>query len=240
MKEEIIVQIQLAFFFESVIQRPDEFVVGLNESMGGIFNEVPVILPVPNAAQLLGVPLVQMRSQNGVYSCNIARNRVDFFIAGEGKQKFIDIKDDLLEKSKQYYNFFASRANIKRLGFVAKFFIQEENPDSAIANLIKDDFRVIHGGKIHQSYVRFVTRTQVRELESNNNTTVERTAASIEGVGIDLLGVLITRDFNTVPDIGYQAKINSSLIAEFINESESRFALEKIKASLWPEPTKEK
>lgn len=234
MKEEIIVNTQLAFFFDSPIQRPDEFVTSFNELIGKIFDEVPIILPVPDQAQLLGVPLVQMKSRNGVYSCNIARNRVDFFIAGEGKQKFADIKNNLLEKANQYYSFFAARARIKRLGFVAKFFIREENPDLAIANLIRDDFKEIYDGETYQAYIRFITRTRVKGLESNNYTTVERTVANITGIGIDVLGVLITRDFNTIPEMAYQERIDSSLVKEFISESESKFNLEKIKESIWP------
>lgn len=234
MKNEIIVNTQLAFFFESAIQRPDEFITSFNESMGKIFDEVPIILPVPDQAQLLGVPLVQMRSKNGIYSCNIARNRVDFFIAGEGKQKFADIENNLLEKTDLYYSFFASRAKIKRLGFVVRFFIQEENPDLAIANLINDDFKKNHDGETHQSYIRFITRTKIRGLKSNNYTTVEQTTANIDGVGTGVLGVLITRDFNTVPEDVSQEKIDSSLIKEFINEGKSKFNLEKIKESIWP------
>lgn len=234
MKEEIFVNTQLALFFESPIQRPDEFVTSFNEAMGKVFDQVPVILPVPNQVQLLGVPLVQMNSGNGVYSCNIARNRVDFFIAGEGKQKFADIKTNLLDKTVKYYNFFTSKSKIKRIGFVVRFFVQDEKPDLAIANLISNDFKEIHDGETSQTYVRFITRTKIGDYEINNYSSAERTAANIEGVGEKILGVMITRDFNTIPENNYTEKFNVKEVEQFIAEAESKFNLEKIKKLLWP------
>lgn len=234
MKEEIFVNTQFALFFESSIQRPDEFVTSFNEAMGKIFDQVPVILPVPNQVQLLGVPLVQMNSGNGVYSCNIARNRVDFFIAGEGKQKFEDMKINLLDKTIKYYNFFTSKIKIKRIGFVVRFFVQDENPDLAIANLINDDFKEIHDGKTNQTYVRFITRTKIKEYEINNYSSVGGTAANIEGVGESIPGVLITRDFNTIPENNYTEKFSVKEIGQFIEEAESKINLDKIKKLLWP------
>ena len=234
MKEEIIINTQLALFFESPIQRPDQLVTSFNEAVGEIFDQVPVILPVPNQVQLLEVPLVQINSGNGVYSCNIARNRVDFFIAGEGKQKFADIKTNLLDKVVKYYNFFTSKSKIKRIGFVVRFFVQDEKPDLVVANLISDDFKKIQDGETNQTYVRFTTRTKIGDYEINNYSSAERTAVNIEKVGEKILGVMITRDFNTIPENNYTEKFSVKEMEQFIREAESKFNLEEIKKLLWP------
>ena len=70
----------------------------------------------------------------------------------------------------------------------------------------------------------------------NNYTTVEKFIANISGVGEDIKGVLITRDFNTNPEVNFdKGKDNNFTITSFINESTLRFSFDEIKKLLWPE-----
>src|SRR3990167_339759 len=91
-KEEILINSQFALFFDQSVMKPEELWQGLNNKMDNIFDKTPIIYPVPNDLKFNEIPIVQMMSASGVYSCNISRGRVDFFHAGAGKQKFMDIK----------------------------------------------------------------------------------------------------------------------------------------------------
>ncbi len=238
-KEEIILNTQLALFFDTSISRPDELTQLFNKAMGGIFNQIPVVMPVPDKKELLNIPIVHMTSNNNIYSCDIARGRADFFVAGEGRQKFSDIKNDFLEKMEKYYIFFASKAKIKRVGFVTRFFIKDENQAENIAKLLNEEFRkIIHSGKIHQSFVRYVSRTEIDVFEINNYTSVEKTFATISSIGSHMCGIMITRDFNTIPEKNYKNILNKEKIKYFIEESEKKFNLEDLKKILWGERIK--
>lgn len=234
MKEEIIINTQFALFFDQPLSKPEEFWQPFNSEMGGIFDQTPIILPVPNESKLYDVPVVQMTSIKGVYSCNIARSRVDLFIAGVGRQKFSDIKNNLLEKIEKYYSFFSTKSEIKRVGFVNRFFIRDEGQDKTIAKLLNSDFKTLHEGDAHQAYVRYVSRIRTRSFDVNNFTAIERFFARISGVGEGIKGVLITRDFNTIPEKNYKSQFSWNNIKEFIEDSERKFKLENIKNILWP------
>ena len=54
MKEEILINTQVGLFFDSSIIRPDLLVGDFNVAMGNIFDQIPLILPVPN--ELSDVP----------------------------------------------------------------------------------------------------------------------------------------------------------------------------------------
>ncbi|NCN22363.1 hypothetical protein GW934_02600 [Candidatus Falkowbacteria bacterium] len=229
-KEEILINTQLALFFESPISRPDSFVVDFNKIMGNIFDQIPVILPVPN--ELSDVPVVQMNTTNGIYSCNIARGRVDFFHAGVGKEKFSNIKSDFQNESKKLYEFFSDKTKIKRIGFVTRFFFEDEKQDETIAKLINENFRKLHNGTTHQAYIRYVSNIKINEFEVNNFTSIEKFLARISEMGDNIKGILVTRDFNTNPEISYASSFDVLKINSLIKEAEERFLLEEIKKAL--------
>lgn len=234
MKEEILINTQLGLFFDGLIERPDQLVASFNAEMGNIFDKIPVVIPVPNELQLSEIPVVQLSSTSGVYSCNIARSRVDFFIAGVGKQKFLDIKNDLLERLEKYYNFFSKKSKIKRIGFVTKFFIEDKEQDKTIVKLLNKDFQTLHNGDIHEVYIRYVSRGEINDFKINNFTTVERFFARIPEVGDSIKGILITRDFNTIPEENYRDKFGLPGIKIFVEKSQEKYRLEAIKKILWP------
>ena len=174
MKEEIIINTQIALFFDGLIERPDQLVEFFNVEMGNIFNQIPVVVPVPNESQLSEIPVVQLSSTDGVYSCNIARSRVDFFHTGVGKQKFSNIKSDFQNEAEKLYEFFSGKTKIKRIGFVTRFFFEDEKQDETIAKLINEDFKKLHNGITHQAYIRYVSNIKFNDFEVNNFTSIER------------------------------------------------------------------
>lgn len=237
MKEEILINTQLALFFENPLSRPDELSQAFNEQMGGIFDQIPTVIPVPNETQLLDVPVVQMNSKNGVYSCNIARGRADFFHRGVGKQAFTDIKEEFLKEVENFYGFFGEKVKIKRIGFVTRFFIEDSDQDKTIAKLLNGDFKTLHSGDTHEAFIRYVSRINnfIDEIDVNNFTSLERFFANIKDGGTNVKGVLLTRDFNTDPNTPYSEKFNTDKIKSFIDESEKNFKLDNIKKILWPD-----
>lgn len=236
MKEEILINTQLALFFENPLSRPDELSQAFNEQMGGIFDQIPIVIPVPNESQLLNVPVVQMNSKNDVYSCNIARGRVDFFHRGVGKQIFTDIREQLLKEVENFFSFFSEKVKIKRIGFVTRFFIEDPEQDKTIAKLLDNDFKTLHSGDTHEAFIRYVSRINnfVDEFNINNFTSLERFSARIKDVGTNIKGISLTRDFNTDPNTLYSEKFNTDKIRKFIEESEKNFKLDDVKKILWP------
>lgn len=233
-KEEIIINTQLALFFDQIIEKPEELWPPFNSEMSTIFDITPLIMPVPNKTELNDVPIVQMRS-SGVYSCNIARGRADLFIAGAGKQKFSDVKDDLLNKAKKYFNFFSAKVKIKRIGFVTRFFIDDVEQDKTITKLLNNKFVALHDGNTHEVFIRYVSRAKINNFDINNFTTLEKFFARIKDVGDNIEGVLLTRDFNTIPEENYKERFDFDALEKFILEGENKFKLEDIKAILWKE-----
>lgn len=233
MKDEILVNIQIALFFKVFLVRPDQFFHTLNEKLDNIFDQPPLTLPIEGPPEL---PVIQARSKNGIFMCNIAKGRIDFFVSGEGRQKYSDKKDDFIAKIKIVFDFFYQKTEIRRIGFVTKFFFEDKSPSETIAKLIITGFKdTLRDGKIYQSYVRYATRDELINLKINNHTVVEKISANIDGVGSGIPGVLITRDFNTIPEEDYSSEINLEKIGSFIDEGEKMFYIDKLKKVLWNE-----
>ncbi|MFH1233418.1 MAG: hypothetical protein V1649_02080 [Patescibacteria group bacterium] len=233
-KQEILINSQFALFFDQPIQKPENFWQPLNDYMDKVFDQTPIILPVPNDANLNEIPIVQMKSMSGIYSCNISRGRVDFFHAGEGEQKFSDIKDNLIKEVSNLFIFFNDKqTKIKRIGFVTRFFMEDEKQDETISILLNDNFKKIHNGTVYETYIKYVSRDKIKNLKINNYTTIEKFSANISKKGNNIKGVLITRDFNTIPEENYKDEFLLE-IDKFIEKSEEKFNLENIKKELWP------
>ncbi len=236
--EEILINTQLALFFEQPISRPDELWQQFNIEMNGVFDQVPLTLPVPNETQLLEVPIVQMTSSKGIYSCNIARGRVDYFHSGAGKQNFLDIKNNFLDEIGKYFNFFSGKIKIKRIGFVTRFFIEDNNQDKTIAKLLNKKFTELHDNNVHEAYIRYVSRIKIGEFNVNDLTIVERFLARVSGVRDNIKGIMITRDFNTVPETNYSNKLSEKKIKILIKKAEGCFNLNGIRNILWSKTNK--
>lgn len=243
-KEEILINSQFALFFDIPIQKPEELWISLNKEFDGVFNQniPPVIIPVPNQPQLHEVPVVQLRSDDGIYTCNLSRGRADFFIAGSGKEKYSNIKSDLLEKFVNFSTFFFRETKINRIGFVTRFFFEENNQDKVIAKLLQDKFvRIFREAtdvdNIHEVDIKYVSRITIDNLDVNNNTNVNKFFANITDVGANVKGILITRDFNSIPEkkTEYKDILNSNRVESFLELSEMNFKLDEIKKILWPE-----
>lgn len=229
-KNNTIVNTQFALFFDSLLDRPDLLWTSINEKFENIFN-TPIIMPVPNELPLRDVPVVQMISNKNM-NINIAHSRVDLYFTGSGQQEFKDIKPYLKENLSKLIQLLNDK-NIKfnRIGFVSRFFINEDSQDEIISNALKENPTNIQGGKLFEVFLRFVTRNTLLEYEVNNFTVIEKFSRFIANEG-EKKGVLISRDFNTIPEKEYH--FDDMVINSFIDEAEKSFQLEKIFNILWP------
>jgi len=234
MKSEIIINTQLALFFKQPIIKPEENWQSFNDKMESIFDATPIIFPVPNKSELNDVPIVQMSSLDKIYSCNMARSRVDFFISGsDSSKKYPDIKNDLLLKIKTYISFFSEKSEIRKIGFVGRFFVKDENRGKTIAAILNNDFTELHEGTTEEAYIRYVSKIDIEKYKVNNFTSVEKFSANISNIEDNIKGVLITRDFNTIPKT--EDEFNEEKIKSFIEKAEEKFKLAEIKEILWRE-----
>lgn len=222
-KKEILINSQFAFFFDQPIQKPEDFWQPINTALGEIFNQTPIVQPIPNNFEFNEIPVVQMKSTSGVFSLNISRGRVDFFYTGEKDQKFLDIKDDFLNKISILFSFLVEKKQkIKRIGFVTRNFIQDEKQDKSIALLLKETFKQIHDGNTFETFIRYVSRDKINIFDINNFTTIEKFANK------GIKGILITRDFNTDPEKNYSDNFTILNIDLFIKEGENKFKFDEI------------
>jgi len=69
---------------------------------------------------------------------NIARSRIDLYIAGTGRQEFKDIKNNLKSNLSKLVQSLDKNIKFSRIGFVCRFFVDEENQNNTIANALKE------------------------------------------------------------------------------------------------------
>lgn len=230
----IIINTQFALFFDTLLDRPDLLWNSINKEFGDIF-DTPIIIPVPNGSALQNVPVVQMSSSKDKnININIARSRIDLYIAGGTRQQeFKDIKKNLESNLSKLIQTFNENIKFSRVGFVCRFFIDEENQNNVIANALKENPTFIQGGDLFEIFIRFATRNYLLDsYKVNNFTMIEKFIGPIAGK--EERGILITRDFSTIPEEKYDIsdinKLNS-----FIDEAEKNFKLDRIFNILWPE-----
>ncbi len=223
MKEESILNTQFAIFFNNPYLNPENLWVAINTSFGGVFS-TPLIQPVPTTPEFNEFPVVQIKSTN--ININIARLRLDVFIKGAEGKKFKDVKKDLLDSVKKIIRLIEKEGiSYYRMGFVSNFFIEEAEPQNKIANFLAENPTNINSGLTQDISIRYSTREKIRDFDINNLTIIGRFKGLIEGLG-ERDGIIITRDFNTLPNKKYELKEADVLL--FINESEKIFTLEKI------------
>src|SRR6185436_3431955 len=89
-----------AYLKDSITERPDKLSVNINEKTDGVFDALPIILPLPSDIPE-EIPFIQLNSTDNTYNLNIGRLRMDFFYMSkeqdhlkdysEQKNSFIDV-----------------------------------------------------------------------------------------------------------------------------------------------------
>jgi hypothetical protein len=185
MKKFILINTQFAIFFKEKVENPELVYEALNKELGSIFSLPAVINTLPNEQQLASIPVVRMTTKDNIFRLDIARARADFFVAGEGQEEFGKKKEVFVEKVKILFDFFKRSSEIKRIGFVTKFFVEclglEEAEKFLLPSYIK-----LHGdsGKVSATdlYIRYSSKLLYdKYIEMNNGSSVERQKVLISG-----------------------------------------------------------
>lgn len=231
------------FFSES--QRPDSLISDFVKKMGAVFDQAPLTVPLPNEPIFDNTPIVQFNSSNSLHGCNIARKRADYFHYSSDKKthrSFDDIKNDLKQNSQTFLAFFDSqRISINRIAFVVQFFSDEDKIGGSIAKLLSGAFKDIHSGDERSATIEYISRIKMlnEKFEVNNRSVIAKKNLTFydNETPIQKDGILITRDFNTIPDKSaeYKDKFSSAeVVIKFINETESMWRMDDIAEMLWP------
>ena len=211
MPEEIFVNSQTVIFFQQTLAKPEKIWSELSDKFPNIFDQPPLILPIPNQSEISQVP-------------------------GEGKQKFSDKKDSILEKSVILFNFFKNLTKVSRIAFIVRNFIEEDNAVKVLSNLLLPGFTSLYEGDVFDSHIRYTTRHDFEAFKINNYSLVEKSEVNINinNTIKKSTGILITRDFNTIPENDLSEQIDGSSFTNFISMASNFVSdISNIKRILW-------
>lgn len=163
-----LIQLQLALFFEDVENRPDKFVSRMSEVSDNIFNQMPTILPIPIEAPP-EIPVVIMNSEDNLYTCNIAKSRIDFIanLSNYSDQSINDQLDNFLRIIRPYAAIVFGYKNIVRFGLVGQYFYKTDNS----INEIKDKYintNLKDLKDLEELSIRYNMRCNSNSLQLNN------------------------------------------------------------------------
>jgi len=189
---EKIINLQVALFFDNIMKRPDRIINDLNDAMGNLFDGIPQVIDLPLETPS-EIPMVMLKSEDGLYSCNLARGRIDFFYNFNTNEKeWSSILKDFITKAQNLIKFIYKEQEINRFGLIGNFFIDDKNPVWQINNkYIKNNL-----GELNELLIRYNKVETMYGMTLNNIYHVE--------AGFNFLtqtkGVTIQRDINNVPE----------------------------------------
>ncbi len=188
------VQLQFALFFDRIEDRPDKFIYRVDDALGGIFDQMPTIIPVPPDAPP-EIPTVNMQSSNGLYLCNIARNRIDLIvncmISGDSVSVAVD---KFINKIRPFAEVVFSQKTIVRFGFVGRYFFKTNDA----ANMIKNKYFKVDLGSPEELSIRFNRRFQNGDLTFNDVIEINKGGINENNIA-QQNGIIIQRDLNNMP-----------------------------------------
>lgn len=134
--------LHIAFFLKESSPRPDQIWAQLSQGMADVFDQAPIILPVPDDFRDVPVVIVSGSHQ---YDLRISRNNVNLsFRASEG-QNLASIITPF--KSKAQLIASTLNGNVNRAGFASRHLLSTDDT-SLVAKVIKDEIKNIGGTRI--------------------------------------------------------------------------------------------
>lgn len=200
--EEVLFNAQVAIFFEDT-ENPNKFYNEFKTVVAGeeISFDKELVLPIPDQEQTKEIPIVQLSSKDDTYKLTIARKRTDFYIFGDGTNKYNDIDKKLKNISAAMFKFVQERQiKIARIALLARHFIEISDPAKKIADsLLSSEFKQASDGEPYDAYARYTTRRTVQSVPINDYTSIEKINVIFNGSS-PKDGIRIVRDLNSVPD----------------------------------------
>ena len=215
-----ILSIQIALFFKEFQSRPDKYIAKIENHFDDMFDNMPVIRPIPHEAPG-DIPVVILSSSKQKVKINISKTRMDFFIdmdETEAISEAISKNKQLLQK---YIEFAKKELDVIRMGIIANTFIEDNN---AIETLKKKYFAV-KMDNLNEISIRYNQLSKLKKMRINNLYNFESVTAQINGKDVD--GIVLNIDINNQV-VNENLRINGN-IAELLEYALGRFREERIR-----------
>ncbi|WP_415906559.1 hypothetical protein ACMXYX_04920 [Neptuniibacter sp. QD72_48] len=185
-----IIGLQFAFFLRDIVNRPDQEFGDLNAQLMNVFDGMPQILPIPPELPA-EVPVIMLRSENSIYSCNISRSRIDFFLNRKNDDvSNLEMLKDFNLKVAGLTKYILDKQEVIRFGMVARYFHSDPN---ALTTLQNKFFTQAVDGTCELS-LRFNKKSDAFGYKIND--IHEISSAKIDQNNHESQGILIQRDIN--------------------------------------------
>jgi hypothetical protein len=226
--KQVVLYVQMGLFnFTTRIPRPENLWNSVKEKMPGVFDGTPTIRPVDDTPENYNQWVLHLSSSD-VFTLDIARSRVDFYMTGRGLQALSDVRDGFTGHAADIADMFVDQ-HAERIGIVAKFFYQTTSPHETAARLLSPAAVTDGFGSVT---VRYLVHAKFGVLAVNDTTVVDSsTVATIYGVGSDLKGVQLTRDLNLAQEEQWSSSREN--VSDFLNWALGSLGLEKMENMLW-------
>ena len=205
--------IQFAYFFNGIMERPDQRYVSINSRLNNLFNGYPTILPY-SPGMPIEFPIVQLKSNDGKYLLNMAKSRCDFIIS-------YPLSKNIQTEIDQYYTLLnnltteLSTMKFSRVGMVARYIIEDVNG----VKYVNDKFFKKNLENMFELMIRFNERKKWNNTLLNDVINISNIAYNENNTKKN--GVHIERDINTAPDL--LLNISKKEIDFFVSETKKYF-----------------
>jgi hypothetical protein len=163
----------------------------------------------------------------------IARRRADIvWIASEkDERKFEEMKEGFYALMQTFFEKVSNRMQVIRMGYVLKFFFDADTPEKHIANLLSTAAKSVHGdGTLFEASAKIVTRNLIEGIEINNNSSLVKAEKKTKDG--KAAGIMLTRDFNTIPE--RKEALSWEQIFKICKAVESKLQVDQFQQLLWP------
>ncbi len=206
--------IQFAYFFNGLMERPDQRYITINNRLNNLFNGFPTILPY-SPEMPVEFPFVQLKSEDGKYSLNLAKSRCDFIIN-------YPLSSEIEKELTQYFmllnNLTTELSNIKfsRVGMVGRYIFEDGNA----IKFINEKYYKKDLSDSYELMVRFNRRRKWNNTQLNDVINISNTNYAIDGKLKQ--GIHVERDINTVQEL--LLNITKKEVDSFINDVKDSFS----------------
>ncbi|WP_114326865.1 hypothetical protein [Candidatus Colwellia aromaticivorans] len=185
-----ILNLQFAFFLRDIVERPDLEFGELNSRMLNAFDAMPQMIPTPRELPP-EVPVMILKSSNGMYNCNISRSRIDFTLVRIDENKSnSDILKDFNAKLSGLIKYILEKQEVVRFGMIARYFHKD---NTAVRTLRNKYFTNSVDGSEELS-LRYNKPTN--SFGYTVNDILEISAVDAVNNGVPEKGILVLRDIN--------------------------------------------
>lgn len=189
--------LQFAFFFANppVNLKFDEFSVDLKRKSVFKNNNLDLktfIFPIPNDVPA-EIPRCQISSSDQTFNLTISGARCDINFK-YGHQDSVQVFNDILKTTMELFQH--ENVEINRIGYVTRHIVKHPNPDS----VIREKFLKFDETNLCEPLIRFVLKTEIKEVTYNDVYQIEVAKQKNFNTGNEDNIILITQDFNTLPD----------------------------------------